>query len=464
MRLAVVGNPENRRVAQFVAAVERAGLRTPEIFPWRDVLLSGRVPGPGSLVRIDSPGENAEVDRLLRALGGDLAAEPAEHGEIIGGAAAFAGLRQALGTVAAGGGTLLNQPADILTMTAKPRCHAVLSAAGIPVPPALKDGGTGTPAAKEGATGIPSLEDGTTGTPTLKDGATGTPAAKEGATGIPSLEDGTTGTPTLKDGATGTPAAKEGRTAVPSLEDGATGVPAWEDDSGRASPGPVDSYLALRAAMRTAGWNRVFVKPAYGSSASGVLALAVGTGRRILAVTSVELSQGRIFNNLRVRRYDDEESIAAIVDRLAGDGLHVERWYPKAALDGRVLDLRVVVIAGRARHVVVRTSRSPMTNLHLGNARGDVAAVRAAAGERAWDAAMRTCERAAECFPRTLHAGVDLMFRTGWREHAVAEVNAFGDLLPGVLSADGLDTYGAQVAAVLEGWPGADARHDPASG
>ncbi|GIE88424.1 STM4014 family protein [Actinoplanes regularis] len=434
MRLAVVGNPENRRVAQFVAAVERAGLRTPEIFPWRDVLLSGRVPGPGSLVRIDSPGENAEVDRLLRALGGDLAAEPAEHGEIIGGAAAFAGLRQALGTVAAGGGTLLNQPADILAMTAKPRCHAVLSAAGIPVPPALKDGGIGTPAAKEGATGIPSLEDGTTGIPTLKDGATGTPAAKEGGT------------------------------AVPASEDGATGVPAWEDGSGRASPGPVDSYLALRTAMRTAGWNRVFVKPAYGSSASGVLALAVGTGRRILAVTSVELSQGRIFNNLRVRRYDDEESIAAIVDRLAGDGLHVERWYPKAALDGRVLDLRVVVIAGRARHVVVRTSRSPMTNLHLGNARGDVAAVRAAAGERAWDAAMRTCERAAACFPRTLHAGVDLMFRTGWREHAVAEVNAFGDLLPGVLSADGLDTYGAQVAAVLTGWPGADARHDPASG
>jgi hypothetical protein len=134
--------------------------------------------------------------------------------------------------------------------------------------------------------------------------------------------------------------------------------------------------------------------------------------------------------------------------------LHVERWFPKAALGGRVLDLRVVVIAGEPRHVVVRTSRSPMTNLHLGNARGDVAAVRAAAGEGAWAAAMRTCVRVARCFPRTLQVGVDLMFRVGWRDHAVAEVNAFGDLLPGVL-ADGLDTYGAQVAAMVNGWAGA---------
>ncbi|AEV83538.1 hypothetical protein ACWT_2903 [Actinoplanes sp. SE50] len=431
-RLAVVGNPENRRVGRFVTAADRAGLPTPEIFPWREVLLTGRVPGPDTLTRIDSPGENAEVDALLRALGttapppldpghrprhhsgrdgghrpdpplehdgaatfagptaehgeatvsagptaehGEAAVSAgptaehdqaavsagptAEHGEIVGGAAAFAGLAVALHRIEAGGGILLNRPADILTMTAKPRCHAVLSAAGVPVPPALEIAVTG--------------------------------------------------------------------------------------------------YAALRSALDTAGWSRVFVKAAYGSSASGVLALALG-GRRpgghrpIMAVTSVELADGKIFNNLRVRRYDDEASIAAIIDRLAPDGLHVERWFPKAALAGRVLDLRVVVIAGRARHVVARTSRSPMTNLHLGNARGDVAAVRAAAGGAAWAAAMRTCERAAACFPGTLHAGVDLMFHANWRSHAVAEVNAFGDLLPGILSDDGLDTYEAQIAALQNGW------------
>ncbi|GAA2910939.1 hypothetical protein Acy02nite_75420 [Actinoplanes cyaneus] len=452
MRLAVVGNPENRRVALFAAAVARAGLPAPEIFPWRDVLISGRVPGPGALVRIDSPGEDAEVDRLLRGLGGDHAssshrspphgslshaapphgsqsraapshAAPSHaapphaslshgslsHGEIAGVAAWFAGLSIVLDRIAAGGGTLLNQPTDILTMTAKPRCHAALTAAGIPVPPALK-----APA--------PELPD---------------PSAPPGdAVSAPAQPPGD---------AISAPARLPGdAVSAPARPPGELGV--------------VSGYQSLRAAMEVAGWSRVFVKAAYGSSASGVLALAVGgrrgteAGRRIMAVTSVELSEGKIFNNLRVRRYDDEASIAAIIDRLAPDGLHVERWYPKAALDGRVLDLRVVVIAGRARHIVVRTSRSPMTNLHLGNARGDVSAVRAAAGERAWDAAMDTCVRAAACFPRTLHAGVDLMFRAGWRDHAVAEVNAFGDLLPRVLSDDGLDTYDAQVAALQQGW------------
>ncbi|MEU4161849.1 STM4014 family protein [Actinoplanes sp. NPDC026670] len=405
MRLAVVGNPDNRRVTMFAEAARRAGLDDPVVYPWRDVLSPslprptpttqrparlrpdrrdapsrpaatrpagraltadgplapgaavrergdlGSVPGPGISVRIESPGEDAEVDRLLRELGSGRPAVAAEHGEIVGTAAAFAGLRIALDRVVAGGGRLLNQPGDILTMSDKPRCHARLAGAGVPVPPALRQ---------------------------------------------------------------------------------------------------VHGYESLRAAMADAGWNRVFVKPAHGSSASGVVAFAVA-GRRLSAVTSVELSGDRLFNNLRVRRYDDEASIRAIVDRLGPDGLHVERWFPKASLNDRVLDLRVVVIAGEPRHVVVRTSRSPMTNLHLGNARGDVAAVRAAAGARSWAAAMETCARVAACFPGTLHAGVDLMFRTGWREHAVAEVNAFGDLLPRVL-ADGLDTYGAQIAALTGGW------------
>ena len=63
---------------------------------------------------------------------------------------------------------------------------------------------------------------------------------------------------------------------------------------------------------------------------------------------------------------------------------------------------------------------------------------------------MRTCERVAACFPQTLHVAVDLMFGSGWRGHAVAEVNAFGDLLPGVLAA-GRDTYAEQLHALRTG-------------
>jgi hypothetical protein len=91
-----------------------------------------------------------------------------------------------------------------------------------------------------------------------------------------------------------------------------------------------------------------------------------------------------------------------------------------------------------------------MTNLHLGNARGDLARVRTTAGPRLWEEAMRTCVQVARCFSRSLHVGVDLMIRARWGAHAVAEVNAFGDLLPGAL-ADGRDTYDTQLAALRDG-------------
>jgi glutathione synthase/RimK-type ligase-like ATP-grasp enzyme len=345
MRLTVVGNPDNRRVGLFTAAALAAGLPAPALLPWVDVLTGAAPPPAGALVRVDSPGEDPEVDRLLRR-----AATPARHGELVGLADAYAGLVDGLGRVAAGGAELLNDPADVAAMCDKRRCHARLAAAGVPVPDALP---------------------------------------------------------------------------------------------------PIGGYAELRAAMTAAGWARVFVKPAHGSSAAGVIALAVGPGR-IRAVTPIEVAGDRLFNSLRVRRYDDEATVAALVDRLAPEGLHVERWLPKAGLGERVVDLRVVVVAGRPTHAVVRASRGPMTNLHLGNARGDLAEARAAAGPAAWAAAMESCERAAACFPGSLHVGVDLMFLVGWRRHAVAEVNAFGDLLPGVL-ADGRDTYAEQVHALTSG-------------
>ncbi|MFE0426863.1 STM4014 family protein, partial [Streptomyces sp. NPDC058953] len=142
---------------------------------------------------------------------------------------------------------------------------------------------------------------------------------------------------------------------------------------------PARGWDDVRALARDAGMDRVFVKLAHGSSASGVLAVQTAGGGRIRATTSVERDErGRLFNSLRVRHYTDEAEVAAIVDTLAPDGLHIERWLPKASQDRRSADLRVVVTEGRATHAVLRTSRSPMTNLHLGGARGDLAAARSA--------------------------------------------------------------------------------------
>jgi glutathione synthase/RimK-type ligase-like ATP-grasp enzyme len=346
MRLAVVTNPGGRRAALFVAAVRAAGLPPPLEIPWRDVA-AGRVPalGPATLLRIDSPDGDPEVDRLLRG-----AARPAAHGELTSGSAWYRGLLGALARLDASGATLLNAPAEVAVLFDKRRCHARLTTAGVAVPPAV------------------------------------------------------------------------------------TGVA---------------GYAVLRERMRTTGWDRVFVKPAHGSSAAGIVALATA-GRRLVATTPVEVGDdGRLYNSLRVRRYTDERTVAEIVDRLAPDGLHVERWFTKASQRGRTVDLRVVVVAGEPTHAVVRAGRHPMTNLHLGAKRGDLAAVEREAGSVGWAAAMDTCRAVAAAFAGCLQVGVDLMFAPGWHRHAVAEVNAFGDLLPGLTNAHGRDTYAEQVHALV---------------
>ncbi|MFP3989637.1 STM4014 family protein [Streptomyces sp. E11-3] len=350
-RFAVVGNPENRRVGLFAAAVQEAGLPAPRVVPWLDVLRDGGADfGPDELVRLESPGENAEVDRALRAVDDPTRVE--------GSARWYRRFTSAVRSLS--GGVRLDDAGELGVLFDKRRCHDVLSRAGVPVPPS----------------------------------------------------------PT------------SGATAV---------VRGWDD---------------VAALMRAHRIPRAFVKLAHGSSASGVLAVETAGRGRIQATTSVELSHGRLHNSLRVRRYRDEREIAAIVDGLAPDGLHIERWLPKASLHGRVADLRIVVVGGRATHAVVRTSRSPLTNLHLGGARGELAAAVEAAGGR-WADALDICERAAACFPGTLCVGVDLLPAPGWRRFAVGEVNAFGDLLPGLTGlpgsgAEGLDTYAAQIAAVRQ--------------
>ena len=130
---------------------------------------------------------------------------------------------------------------------------------------------------------------------------------------------------------------------------------------------------------------------------------------------------------------------------LTGQRAVVEDWLPKAQWNGKSFDLRVVVIGGRAAQVLVRSSRGPFTNLHLGNERGDWDAVRGWLGER-WEEVRDSAQRAAACFPEALYCGVDVLILPS-KDHAILEVNAFGDYHRGVL-VDGLDTYGTELRAL----------------
>ena len=225
-------------------------------------------------------------------------------------------------------------------------------------------------------------------------------------------------------------------------------------DAGLPIPRPlgiITGYNDLIARMQAANCGRVFVKLAHGSSASGVVAYRT-QGDRHQATTTVEMVRrdGKLllYNTRDIQVYTDPNVIAELINALARHRAMAEEWIPKAGMDGHCFDLRVVVIGGQARHVVARLSRKPMTNLHLRNPRRSWEFAREYIGPDASRAGLQTAQAALRCFPRSLYAGIDLMFAPGLRRHAILELNAFGDLLPGTLR-EGQDTYTAEILAAL---------------
>jgi hypothetical protein len=201
----------------------------------------------------------------------------------------------------------------------------------------------------------------------------------------------------------------------------------------RAELAPLD-FPSLREQMRARQNGRVFLKPLHGSSASGVCALRwTGARHQLIAPLRVQAADAAdrpiLVNSLDVRTYTTLAEIEVILGILLPQGMIMEQWVPKLTLANGAIDLRVLVIAGEARHWVIRQSQYPMTNLHLGNRRGDEAALMDVIGTSNLEAAFNVAEKAAACFPNSLYAGVDVLIDSRHRP-LVAEINAFGDLLP----------------------------------
>lgn len=360
----VVGNPANRRVTMFQDALVAQGQPPAQIVAWRDLCEPGAparlLPREG-LIRIDSSGEDDEVERAMLRRGEQAAR--AEGVPVIT-AKKLTALPYELGRIV----HPRQQHLGFLAVLAEIE-EATRGARVVPPPSAIRE-----------------LFDKTAA------------SAKWRALGIPMPE------------------------ALP--------VVRTPDE--------------LREAM--GAWPSVFVKLTSGSSAS-CLALFTRRGGREEVVTTVEDNGKERFNTRRLQHLTVRARIDRVLGFILGEGAHVERAIPKAKVDGRYFDLRVLTIDGETPFVVMRTAPHPITNLHLGGLRGDVDALRARIAPAAWDAAMASCvavQRATGAF----HVGVDLMFEPDLTHHRVIEGNAFGDLLPNLI-ADGLDVYGWQIRRLL---------------
>lgn len=209
--------------------------------------------------------------------------------------------------------------------------------------------------------------------------------------------------------------------------------------------GQVKNYEHFQSLLSPLLYQQVFLKPIHGSSASGVLAYRRFKDKEMLT-TSVELitdqQQVKLYNSLKIKKYTKHQSIQQIINSLAKDGLYAEQWIPKASNPSGAYDFRMVTIGGQARQVIARQSHSPMTNLHLGNRRGDLQAIQAQISATVWNNLQQLANSVAQLFEDLSYIGMDVLLANDYRSAMILELNAFGDLLPNCWHL-GEDTYEA---------------------
>jgi len=162
----LIGNPANRRVTMFQAALAAQGLPPAHVVGWADLIapgapaaVLGELPASATFVRIDSTGEDDEVERALLRRGEPaaraegyaavgarpLATIPRELGRILYPRQHHLGFLAVLDELARVFATrpawrVLQPPAAIAQLFDKRETSAAWSALGIPVPDVLPGG------------------------------------------------------------------------------------------------------------------------------------------------------------------------------------------------------------------------------------------------------------------------------------------------------------------------------------
>ena len=209
----------------------------------------------------------------------------------------------------------------------------------------------------------------------------------------------------------------------------------------------VEDYDALIDMLEIEKIPQVFIKPYHGSSASGVMALRQSKGRQVLYTTIALQANGEMYNHLQLQKYDDLSKIKRIVNSMIPSGLLVENWIRKKRFQQKSVDFRILVINGKPIFVVPRMSKHFITNLHLGNEKGNVEEVELIWGKKIIQKAKTLAVNAVDVIGGLFYAGVDVAINA-IGESYVLEINAFGDMLLGI-DQDGFNTYEYELRELL---------------
>ncbi|WP_411347797.1 STM4014 family protein [Paenibacillus sp. WLX2291] len=194
----------------------------------------------------------------------------------------------------------------------------------------------------------------------------------------------------------------------------------------------ITGYEHLHQSLKQQYARRVFVKLFCGSAASGVIAYQYQphTGAEI-AMTTIGMEQVNgetiFYNSGRLIRYTQHDDIRRIVDWLAVEGIHVERWVSKDMINGKAYDVRQLVCREGAGHAVARLSRTPITNLHLRNER--IVLEDCQLPPQTVDSISAVAMQALSCFAGSFCAGMDVLVPQHGGRPLIMDVNPFGDLL-----------------------------------
>lgn len=358
----IIGNPENRRVTLFQQALCDSHLPLARCISYLDIL-QGKSPleeifASDNCIRLESPGENFQVEQAILALGGLESADQLQEdkGRIYFPGIWYQGFKQLMSKIASTADNVIwfNHPDDIVTMFDKP-----LTKANNPVH------------------------------------------------------------------------------ALPSLPE-------------------FDCYENFLVYAKQQQHPRFFIKLNYSSSASGVMAFECNprTGKA-QAKTTIEFvrkgSDCYFYNSLKLKHYTDHRDLTDIINFLFQQGAYVEPWIAKAKDDDCVFDLRVLAIKGKRHHSIARLSKTPITNLHLGNQRRAVNEL--TISEKQWQEIDQLVADVMQKFSKSLYSGLDILLpRDENKSPILLEANAFGDLLPGLLH-DNQTTYQAELLSLFNQHP-----------